>query len=820
MKVLKFGGSSLATPERMRDVAHIVLRAAKNDRIVVVVSAFQGITNQLLECARLAEAGNTSYESLFEEIARRHRSALNAVLGRRSGSAVRRQVDALLEDLREVLHGIYLLHHCPPLSLDLATSFGERLSAQIFAEFLSRSHPALFVDARDIITTDAQFTHAAVNFEKTNPRIRSRLGKLARVRGKTPIAVVTGFIGSTEDGRTTTLGRNGSDYTAAIVGAALNASLIEIWTDVDGILSADPSAVPSAFTLPSMSYEEAMELSYFGAKVLHAATIAPAVAKNIPILIKNTLNLSSPGTLISRRAQPWDGVAKGISSVDGITLLTLRGMSMVGVPGTAERLFRALASHRVNVILISQASSEHTICFAVSTNDVANARKAVQTEFRFELHHKLTSLDEKDAQTIIAIVGDGMKGTPGVSGKVFNALGQNNINVSAIAQGASERNISFVIDSAQKVRALNVIHQAFFEKRKRLNLVVVGVGNVGSALLHQLYQQQKELLEEGFDVRVIGIANSKRFVLSPAGIALHRWREELADSSTPMNPHALVEEIARLELTNVALVDCTASPEVVDAYPQFVNANMHIITPNKRANVLPWKQYQALMSLLERRQKHFLYEANVGAGLPIISTLRDLVASGDRVHKVEGIFSGTLSYLFNSYTSAQPFSKLVQDAHRLGYTEPDPRDDLSGEDVARKLLILARELGLKMDLKDVKFENLVPAPLRRGSFSKDFFIRFARYDAQMLKRLEHARLRGAVLRYVASLEGNRAQAGLREIPQNHPFAATKGSDNIIMFTTQRYSKTPLVVQGPGAGADVTAMGVFSDILKLLHWLPY
>lgn len=820
MKVLKFGGSSLATPERIREVTRIVARAARNDRIVVVVSAFQGVTNQLLECARLAEAGNASYESRFAEIVRRHRSAVSSLLGRQSASAARKQIDVLLEDLHEVLHGISLLRHCPPLSLDLAASFGERLSAQIFSEFLTRSHPAIFIDAREIITTDAQFTHAAVNFEKTDSRIRSRLGKLARVRGKTPIAVVTGFIGSTEDGRTTTLGRNGSDYTAAIVGAALDASLIEIWTDVDGILSADPSAVPSAFTLPSMSYEEAMELSYFGAKVLHAATIAPAVAKNIPILIKNTLNPSSPGTLISRRAQPWDGVAKGISSVDGITLLTLRGMSMVGVPGTAERLFRALASHRVNVILISQASSEHTICFAVSTDDVASARKAVQTEFRFELHHKLTSLDEKDAQTIIAIVGDGMKGTPGVSGKVFNALGRNNINVSAIAQGASERNISFVIDSAQKARALNVIHQAFFEKTKRLNLVVVGVGNVGAALLHQLHQQQKELLREGFDVRVIGVANSKRCALSPTGIALSRWREELAHSPKSMNPHALAEEVARLELTNVALVDCTASPDVVDAYPQFVNANMHIITPNKRANVLPWKRYQALMSLLERRQKHFLYEANVGAGLPIISTLRDLVASGDRVYKVEGIFSGTLSYLFNSYNSAQPFSKLVQDAHRLGYTEPDPRDDLSGEDVARKLLILARELGLKMDLKDVKFENLVPAPLRRGSFNKDFFTRFARYDVQMLKRLENARLRGAVLRYVASLEGNRALAGLREIPQNHPFAATKGSDNIIMFTTQRYSKTPLVVQGPGAGADVTAMGVFSDILKLLHWLPY
>jgi aspartokinase/homoserine dehydrogenase 1 len=820
MKVLKFGGSSLATPERIRDVARIILKAATKDRIAVVVSAFQGVTNQLLDCARRAESGDGTYEALYEELAHRHRETTGILFGKNKSSSTLKQVNAMLEDLREVLHGIYLLRHCAPVTLDLTASFGERLSATIIANFLSQSHPAVFVDAREIIKTDDQFTHAAVNFETTNALTQSTIRAFHRTRERPPIPVITGFIGSTDDGRTTTLGRNGSDYTAAIVGAALNASLIEIWTDVDGILSADPTAVPSAFTLPSMSYEEAMELSYFGATVLHAATIAPAVAKNIPILIKNTLNPSSPGTLISRRAQPWDGVAKGISSVDKITLLTLRGMSMVGVPGTAERLFRALASHRVNVILISQASSEHTICFAISSNDVANARKAVQAEFRFELQHKLTNLDEKDEQTIIAIVGDGMKGTPGVAGKVFNALGQNNVNVSAIAQGASERNISFVIDSAQKIRALNVIHQAFFEKRKRLNLVVVGVGNVGSALLRQLEQQQRALLNEGFDVRVIGIANSKRFVLSPTGLPLRRWQEELRSSSNAMNPFELAEKIARFELTNTALVDCTASAELVEAYPRFIEANMHIITPNKRANVLPWKQYQSLMSLLERRQKYFLYEANVGAGLPIISTLRDLIASGDRVYKVEGIFSGTLSYLFNSYTTAQPFSKLVQDAHRLGYTEPDPRDDLSGEDVARKLLILARELGLRMDLKDVRYENLVPAPLRRGKLTNDFFSRFAHYDAQMLKRLEHARLRGAVLRYVASLEGTRAYAGLQEVPQNHPFAATKGSDNIIMFTTQRYSKTPLVVQGPGAGADVTAMGVFSDILKLLHWLPY
>ncbi len=493
---------------------------------------------------------------------------------------------------------------------------------------------------------------------------------------------------------------------------------------------------------------------------------------------------------------------------------------MVGVPGIAERLFRALASRRVNVILISQASSEHTICFAVSTIDTAAALAAVRQEFRFELQNNLTALDERSDQAIIAVVGDGMKGRPGVAGKVFGALGRHNINISAIAQGASERNISCVVDSAEQTRALNVIHQAFFEARKPLALVVIGVGNIGSALLRQLHQQRPYLLAHGFDLKVIGIANSKRFVLSGHGINLTRWREELAASRRRMDPRALAGEIAKLQLTNAAVVDCTAEALVVDAYPDFVNANLHIITPNKRANVLPWKRYEALMQLLRARQKYFLYEANVGAGLPIMSTLRDLVASGDVIEKVEGIFSGTLSYLFNAFDGSVPFSAIVRQAHELGLTEPDPRDDLSGQDVARKLLILARQTGSKMEIDDVRVESLVPRRLSGGRHSSHFFSAFAAEDPAMERRLRRAQKRGAVLRYVGTLEGERARAGIKEFPRDHPIATTKGSDNIIAFTTTRYSKTPLVVQGPGAGADVTAMGVFSDVLKLLHYLPH
>ena len=818
-KILKFGGSSVSSPERIREVASIILNTAKKERMVVIVSAFQGVTNQLLECARLAEVGDTKFQSMYKALVKRHTGTLNALHNNRPPKQVAVNLQTMFAELWDVLQGIYLLRHSSPRALDLTASFGERLSALIIASFLQKSQPSCFVDSRKLVQTDDQFTHAVVQFDKTNRAIKAYFKNLFEHSSKRLIPVVTGFIGSTDDGLTTTIGRNGSDYSAAIFGAALDVSLIEIWTDVDGILSADPHCVPAAFVVPQMSYEEAMELSYFGAKVLHASTIAPAVAKHIPVDIKNTLNPAAKGTHISHHVSHWEGVAKGITSVDDCTLLTLRGISMVGVPGIAERLFRALASHNINVILISQASSEHTICFAISTSDVAAAKKAVHQEFHFELQSRLTSLDEKTHQTIVAIVGDGMKGTPGVSGKVFQALGRNNVNISAIAQGASERNISFVIDEAQKLRALNVIHGAFFEPKKKLGVVLIGPGNIGGTFLKQIHQQQSYLHSEGFDVRVCGIYDIGKAVFSLKGIDLKRWKGLLDSTPKKMKYSELLQQIAALHLTNAVLVDCTASPEIVNMYEDFVKLNMHIITPNKRANVLPWQQYKQLTDLMKNRQKYFLYETNVGAGLPIISTLQDLIASGDQIVKIEGMFSGTLSHLFNYYDGSRPFSVLVKEALTLGYTEPDPREDLMGGDVARKLLILARQISLKMDMHDIKVENLVPKPLRGGKFSSAFFQRYAKYDDAMKRRLDTARAHGCVLRYVGVLQGDKAHAGVKEVPANHMLASTKGSDNIIAFTTQRYSKTPLVVQGPGAGADVTAMGVFSDLLKLLHYLP-
>src|SRR2546430_9051519 len=511
-----------------------------------------------------------------------------------------------------------------------------------------------------------------------------------------------------------------------------------------------------------------MELSYFGAKVLHPAAIAPAVARRIPLLIKNTFHPEAPGTLISGDRSDGDQLAKGISSIAGLTLLTIRGLSMVGVPGIAERLFRALASRGVNVILISQASSEHTICFAVREADTALAIAAVRHEFRFEFQNHLTSLDEKPNQAIVAVVGDEMKGHPGVSGKVFGALGRHNINISAIAQGASERNISCVIDVAQQARALNIIHQAFFEVRKRLALVVIGVGNIGRTLLRQLHEQRAYLLAHGFDVTVVGGANSKWFALDGSGINLARWRERLSVSRRRMDPQVLAREIAKLELTDAAVVDCTAADSIVKAYPDFVRANLHIITPNKRANVLPWGQYLSLMNLLQKQQVYFFDEANVGAGLPIMSTIRDLIASGDVIRKVEGVFSGTLSFLFNSFDGTIPFSSLVRAAYQDGLTEPDPREDLSGQDVARKLLILARQTGSKMEIADVRVQSVVPQNLTNGSFSQRSFTLLAKHDSKMAERLKRAQSHNAVLRYVGTLAGSSARAGVQGVPRAHP----------------------------------------------------
>ncbi|PYR47105.1 MAG: bifunctional aspartate kinase/homoserine dehydrogenase I [Acidobacteria bacterium] len=818
-RVLKFGGSSLATPQRIRGVARIVSDSLNGGPVVVVVSAFQGVTNDLLDCAGLAERQDQTLEHAYNTLAARHRSAMASLCSDPPDDRATGIIDEQLTELHDALRGIRLLGHCPPAMLDVVASFGERLSALIVAAYLNRfGGGARFVDARQFVTTDEQFTRANVISERTERATRHYFTSFWRECGR-QIPVVTGFIGSTIDGRTTTIGRNGSDYTAALIGAAIGASAIEIWTDVDGVLSADPKAVSSAFVLPRITYDQAMEMSSFGAKVLCPATIAPAAGKSIPILIKNTFMPGAPGTTISRKSATGHRFAIGVSSLGDVTLLTLRGTNAVGVAGTARRLFQALASGGVNALMTSQALGERTTSFVVNRAEACAAGQIVTREFGLEFEQGLAALDQKPNQAIITLIGKGVKGRRYVASKLFAALDRHNIEISAVAHSASERSISCVVDAAQQSRSLKVIHQSVFETRKTLALAVVGVGNVGGAFLRQLSEQQPYLLDQGFDVKVIALADSKRFVMRPDGINLDGWRQELDASRRRMDPARFAYELAHVEPTNGALIDCTADAGIVDAYPEFINANLHIIAANKRANVLPWGRYAALMELLARRDKHFLYEANVGAGLPIISTMRNLIASGDVVTKVEGIFSGTLSYLFNAFEGDVPFSSLVRDAHWKGLTEPDPRDDLSGQDVARKLVILARQTGSKMEIQDVQVDSLVPGHLAGGSFSPGFFSVLAEHDVEIGERLAHARSRGAVLRYVGTLGNGVARAELREIARDHPLAGTRGRDNVIAFTTKRYADTPLVVQGPGAGGDVTAMGVFSDVLKLLHHLP-
>jgi len=812
VKILKFGGSSLQSPERVQFVANIVLGEAEKTNILVVVSAFHHVTNQLLECAERAAAKQTNYIDLFNTIAERHREVLKKLIQKPMDDSI----ESLLKELESNLQGIYLLHECSKRSLDTIASFGERLSAQTITLYLQKHHPADYVDARKWIVTDDHYTQAEVLFPKTNKAIQEYFNKMPH----STIPVVTGFIAATEEGQTTTIGRNGSDYSAAIIGAALNAEIIEIWTDVDGIYTADPCVVEKAYVIPHMSYEEAMELSHFGAKVLHSASIAPAIKQQIPIRIKNTFNPAAPGTLINSHPDKTHKGVKGISSIADVTLLTLRGINMVGVPGTAERLFRALARQNINIILISQASSEHTICFAINDPDVKAAEMALSNEFRYELENLLIKVEKKPQQTIIAVVGDDMIGTPGVAGKFCYALGQNKVNINAIAQGASERNISLAINAKQSMLALNAVHQFFFEAHKRLALCFIGVGNVGAALLSLIEQQSAALYEKGYDVKVCIIANSKQFIFDTKGLDLEHWKTNLQNSTEKFNIETMLRLLATTQFTHVALVDCTASSDIVSNYPLFVENNVHIVTPNKKANVLPWNEYQAFIKLLEVRQCHFLFEANVGAGLPIISTLQDLLMGGDSIIKIEGIFSGTLSYLFNQYDGQGDFSEIIKQAHEQGFTEPDPREDLSGNDVARKLLILERQLGRKMDFEDIVIENLIPPHLREGKFSGQFYQQFQEYNDLLKRRFEQAQKNDCVLRYVGTLDEKGVRAELQEVPRSHPLALAKHSDNIIAFTTQRYSLSPLVVQGPGAGAAVTAMGVFSDIVKLLHYLPY
>ncbi|MBU6142149.1 bifunctional aspartate kinase/homoserine dehydrogenase I [Patescibacteria group bacterium] len=799
-KVMKFGGSSVGSPKMIKEVAAIAGASARKEGTAIVVSAFQGVTDQLLRCAQLGAARSPKLDEELEELRKRHLQAIRQLVkGKKAKQESEAYVAELLNELRSVLDRIKVEEKVSDRNLDHVASFGERLCAYIVAASLKGGY---FVDARELVKTDGSFVHAAVDFSKTDRNIS------AFFKGKKGIPVITGFLGSTDRGTTTTLGRGGSDYSAAIFGAALNVKVIEIWTDVDGILSADPRIVKNAVVLPEVSYEEAIEMAYFGAKVIHPATMLPAVRKNIPVVIKNTFHPQAEGTWIRAGGNEEGMRVKCLTGIDDVALVNIAGVSLAGIPGSAARVFRATERAKANVILISQASSEHTICIAIKSSELPAALEKLQQEFIREVRNGLVHITATSGQAILALVGDGMRGVPGIAGTLFRALGENDVSVSAIAQGGSERNISFAVRADDKVRAMNAAHNVFFEKSAK-NIFLVGTGTIGAEFLHQIAELQKQ----GAALRVCGIATTTKMLLDPQGIDAHGWKQALSRGKEA-DIDQWIADAQALVLPNSVFVDCTASDAVVKKYQAVAEAGFHIVTPNKKFNVLGMREYRRIREIMAKNRKQFRYETNVGAALPVIGTLRDLLVGGDRIVKIEGIFSGTLSFIFNTFDGTRGFSEVVAEAKKLGYTEPDPREDLNGNDVGRKLLVLAREIGLAMEFKDIRIENLVPTALRNAKNADAFLKGLRASDKAFEKMAAQAYAQKKVLRYVARIEYGKASASLQAVSVESPLAGTRGADNIFAITTRRYAKRPLVVQGPGAGAEVTAAGVVADILKI------
>jgi len=810
MKILKFGGSSAATPERIKSIIEIV-KPYLQEEVALVFSAFGGVTDQLIQLSQLALEGKLEYKQKLEQLEKRHLDAVRELTKISTQSGILAQVKVQINELEDVLHGIFLVKERTPRTLDYIMSFGERLSAFIICEaFKDRGLPAEYLDARKVIRTDNQFGYAKVDFEATHKLIRYHF------KNHNDVQIITGFIATSESGETTTLGRSGSDYTAAIFAGALQASALEIWTDVDGMMTADPRLVKKAFTVPQMSYEEAMELSHFGAKVIFPSTMQPAMAHLIPIWIKNTFNPKAVGTLISSDSTNGK-LIKGISSMNNITLLNVQGSGLLGVVGVSMRLFTTLAREKINVILISQASSEHSICIAIETDSTAKAKAAIEKEFIHEIHDEL--IDEiKVVQglSIVAVVGDGMKHHPGTSGRMFSALGKNGVNVVAIAQGSSERNISTVIQQTDVSKALNILHDAFFlSDKKSVHVFLVGTGLIGSTLVKQIKDQFQKLSDQNkLEVKLVGVANSKKMLFDENGLSLDSSIQQMKESGESMNLKDFTKKMIHLNLPSSVFVDCTSSADVAGQYEEILSANISIVTPNKKANSGAYEDYKKLKGLAQARGVRFLYETNVGAGLPVINTLNDLLLSGDKVIRIEGVLSGTLNFIFSSFTKGKNFSDVVAEAKAKGYTEPDPRDDLSGTDVARKILILSREAGIPLELSDISIENLVPENCR-GEMSADAFLaKLKEKDSYFEKLCADAEKKNEKLRYQAIFENGKASVKLGTVNSNHPFYSLSGSDNIILLTTERYHDRPMVIRGPGAGAEVTAAGVFADVIRI------
>ncbi len=816
MQVLKFGGSSVGSADAIAKVVAIVTESIKKEPTIVVVSAMSGVTDQLLMLAQSASQGNEAYKTIIQNIEQKHLDAVRALLPIQQQSGTLSMVKQLLNELESNCEGLFMLRELSMRMQDKIISYGEILSSKIIsATFESKGIKQQWVDSRNLIKTDSKYFNAVVNKELTDSTIQAYFS--AKENNSFDVYMAPGFIASDKEGNTTTLGRGGSDYTGAIYAAALKASALEIWTDVSGMMTADPRMVSNAKEIPQISYQEAMELSHFGAKIIYPPTIQPVMYQNIPVWIKNTFEPNHPGTIIENNSPKDDNFIRGISSIKDLCLLSLEGAGMVGIPGFSKRLFDALAKKLINVILITQSSSEHSICVGVNVQDAHQAKLAVDAEFEQEINTQKVEplIIEKDL-SIIALVGEQMRNHPGVSGKMFGVLGRNGINVRAIAQGSSEKNITAVIASADVKKAINVLHEEFFETTyKQLNIYVAGAGNVGGKLINQI-QKQAEYLKKSLrlQINIVGIANSKKQLINVDGLDLTNWKEQLANAK-PGSITDYVHAILENNLRNSVFVDVTAHETVANVYAQLLEKAVSVVACNKIACSSPYENYAKLKSLARQYNAAFLFETNVGASLPIIGTLNDLIRSGDTINKIEAVLSGTLNFVFNNYaggTDGKSFAQVVKQAQDEGYTEPDPRLDLGGTDVMRKIMILAREAGQKIEMEDISNNAFLPSSCFNGSVA-DFYAEMEKQEAHFKKLYEAAAAEGCKLKFVASYENGKAKVGLQHIQPSSDFYHLYGKDNLVLFYSMRYPELPLVIKGAGAGADVTASGVFADIIR-------
>jgi len=810
MQVLKFGGTSVANAANINKVIAIVKEKIKKDKTIVVVSALGGVTDMLLQAASAAAEGTESYKEQLVIVEQRHLEAVKQLIPVATQSALLSLVKKSCNEIEDICNGIFLLRELTPRSKDRLASYGEWLSSQIIAAaFQSAGIAAVWKDSRELIVTDSGFTAAEVNVEETNKRVLQYFENTGD-----QLFLLPGFIAADKNGVTTTLGRGGSDYTAAILAAAVNASVTEIWTDVSGMMTADPRLTSNARIIPNISYQEAMELSHFGAKVIYPPTIQPVMGKKIPVVIKNTFAPEDPGTVIEAVSEGKGDIVRGISSINNITLISLEGSGMIGIPGFSKRLFEALSNEKINVILITQSSSEHSICVGIDTLLAEKARQAVDAAFANEIAlQKVEPLKTETGLSIVALVGENMKNHTGVSGRMFGALGRNGVNVRAIAQGSSEKNISTVIATADVKKAINVLHEEFFETTyKQVNLFITGTGNVGAKLLGQL-QQQLDFLQEQLhlQIKVAGLSNSRKMLVNEEGIDLNNWKA-LLDNGEKANLQTFIDEIISRNLRNSIFVDITANDAVAAVYDQLLKKSIAVVACNKVAASSPYQQYRQLKDLAREYNSRFLFETNVGAGLPVIATLNDLVHSGDRVHQIQAVLSGTLNFVFNNYDGSRPFAEVVRQAQEEGYTEPDPRLDLGGTDVMRKIMILAREAGVKIEMDDITNHSFMPPACMQGTV-EDFYREMGKEEAHFKSLLDEAVKAGCKLKFVASFEGGKASVGLQHIDPKHDLYHLYGKDNVVLFFTDRYQEQPMVVKGAGAGAAVTASGVFADIIR-------